>query len=520
MDGAEVERVCGPIAATLLVVLVGAACDDVSAEMADVSLPDGAGVEASFDPDAARDAAWDAALDVPAPRDAPPPSDAARDGEPDGAVDAADPPPLFDLETIADAESADCRFDRPRQTLREGVLLDVWDLSYISWELGEGGLEPIRMRGFAARPAGQTGLPGVVQAHGLGGFSEAGHATGLAARLGMFVVAYTGPGGGTEPGNSSEGLPAGHDDGRRMFDTVPDVRGSWFWAHALAAMRALTCVADHPGVDADRLGMTGFSAGGVATLIAAGVDRRIRVAVPLSGTGAWDEAVRSPDAWQHGLLTTAGLSVDGPRWRALIEQLDPARLIEDTTAAVLMVNGTTDEFFPLNAHLATYDAIPGAKRTALAGNFDHGCYALTGVEAAANIETRADTRAAGGQRLFFRHHFGADPNYRDLPATPTLRLDVAGAVALATAEIGEAGRGQRVQNVHYWWSSDAAFVFGNVELHPEGDVWRAPVPAPLPGTVYYVDVEYSAGRDRFALSSRPHLPPGFVPHIRSQGDCL
>ncbi len=523
----------------LISLLAWAACDDEGGPARDATFQPADGgvdarqVDAGSDPDAALDGTTDGPTDpdVARPADvsvdvgADGPGDAGGDLSVDASPDAGGPPPLYDLEAIADADTADCRFERPRQALRDGVLLDVWDLTYVSWELRDGALVPIRMRGFAARPTGEVGLPGVVQSHGLGGFSEERHATGLAARLGMFVAVYTGPGGGTEPGNTSEGLPAGHDDGRRMFDTVPDVRGSWFWAHALAAMRALTCVEHHPDVDPERLGMTGFSAGGVATLISAGVDPRIRVAVPLSASGAWREAVRSPDAWQHGLLTLAGLTTESPRWLALTDTLDPARIVAETGAAVLMVNGTTDEFFPLTAHVATYDGIPGAgKRTALAANFDHGCYALTGVESAENIESRADIRAGGGQRMWFRHHFETDPEYRGLPAAPTLRLDVAGAVALAVAEPGAPGPGQRIEHVHYWWSSDAAFLFGSVELHENGGVWSAPVPAPTPDTVYYVDVEYGVGSviapQRFALSSRPHIPEGFVPRIRGQDDCL
>ena len=210
----------------------------------DVGVTDGSELDARAEVDARHDLGPHARGEPPdGPRlDAEPeasPDALARDGAwPDAAEtspDAGAPPPLYDLVAIADADTADCRFERHREAARDGVALDVWDLSYTSWELRGGALEPIRMRGFAARPVGARGLPGVVQAHGLGGFSEARQATGLAARLGMFVAVYTGPGGGTDATNTSEGLPAGHDDGRRMFDTVPDVRGSWFWSHTLAA---------------------------------------------------------------------------------------------------------------------------------------------------------------------------------------------------------------------------------------------------------------------------------------------
>ncbi len=228
---------------------------DIDADAdSDVDLPDG---DLPIDADLA-DTGTDADGDVEVDTDDESPTDADIDEE---------EPPLFDLDLIRDATAADCQFTDHRLRMSDAVLLDVWSVSYNSVEVVDGVVQPIRMRAFAARPTGGRELPGVVQAHGLGGYAEEEHATGTAALLGMFVIAFTGPGGGSEPENSSEGLPSGHDDGRRMFDTIPDRRGSWFWAHAVAAMRALTCLEHHDDVDPTRLGMTGFSAGGVVPLV-------------------------------------------------------------------------------------------------------------------------------------------------------------------------------------------------------------------------------------------------------------
>ncbi|MCA9537703.1 MAG: acetylxylan esterase [Myxococcales bacterium] len=436
------------------------------------------------------------------------------------------PPPLFDLAFLRDPSTLDCQFERPRQTLRSGVALDVWNVSYVSYEARDGALHPIRIRGFAARPLGAAPLPGIIQAHGLGGFAEESHATGPASLLHAFVLAYTGPGGGNAPENTSEGLPAGHDNGRRMFDVVPDLRGSWFWGHAVAAMRGLGCLAQHPDVDPERLGMTGYSAGAVATLIATGVDDRIKVAVPLSGTGAWGEAVRSPTAWQHGLLTQAGLDVNSVEWLTLLENLDAAQLIAGTRAHVLMVNGSTDEFFPLTAHVATYANVPDPeKRTSISANYDHGCYAISGVEPANVIEERARVHAEGGQLMWFSHYFGLDPFFEHVPPAPTLALQPAGAAAVAVATVGDPGAGLEVESVRYWWSNDSAWLFGAVDLDDQGGgLYGGLVPAPDGNTVYYIDVQYRTRQlltpRSFSLSSVPVIPPGFVPRIRANENCL
>jgi len=436
--------------------------------------------------------------------------------------------PIWDLDRIRDASTAACTFTSARTALEDGVLLDVWNVSYVSWESIDGALSPILIRGFAARPAAGSGArPGIVQAHGLGGHAEESHATGLAALTGAFVIAYTGPGGGDAEDNTSQGRASGYDEGRRMFDTLPDPRGAWFWGHAVAAMRALTCLAERDDVDATRLGMTGFSAGAVATLTVAGVDDRVVAAVPLSGTLAWDVATRSPTAWQHNLLRIAGLDTTSPAWLALMDLLAPATLLGDARAAVLMVNGTTDEFFPVSAHVATFEALPGsAHRIALAANFDHGCYGLTGIESKAAIEARADLAARGGQRAWFAHHFGTDTRYASLPDAPTAVLVAAGAVTVVSAVVDEAAGDLEVDDVRLWWSGDDALVWGSNALDRQGPgAWGAIVPITLaPTLVAYVDVTYTTGEivgaQRYSLSSLPALPEGHVPRIRAIDTCL
>lgn len=448
---------------------------------------------------------------------------------------ALSPAPLFDLAAIRDPSTADCRFEGAREVTRSGVALRVFSLSYLSWESIDGSLRPIRIRAFAARPRAATGaLPAVVQAHGLGGFAEEGHATALAARLGLFAVAYSGPGSGTAADNTSEGRPPGHGSGYRMFDTqkAPDgVRGSWFWAHTTAAMRALTCLAARTDVDAARLGMTGFSAGAVATLLAAGADDRIRAAVPLSGTLAWDEAVRSPAAWQHALLAQAGLDTKSAEWQSLVTELvDPTRALAASRARILLVNGTTDEFFPLAAHVRTAQALAaspaGAEvRSSFIGNFDHGCYKLTGGESASVIEARAAQRADGGQVAWFRHHLAGDPAYPVIPRAPSVTATPLGLLTHFAAAV-DVPRGLAIEEVRVWWSGDDAFSFGSFTLdRSSATAYKKLAPLPLtPTTIYFVDVQYRTADwltpGRFSLSSAPVLPAGRAPRIRSITTCL
>lgn len=523
----------------------GTAPDPGPADAGGDARPDGGGTADA--PDTGTDApAGDLPPADPAPGDAP---DDPGPGTDPGAETAADPGAdtgsdpgadageepawngLFDPDRIRDPDTAACTFSNPRSALKDGVLLDVWDVSYRSWESIGGTLRPITIRGFAARPkgGGQT-LPGVVQAHGLGGYAEESHATGTAALLGTFVLAYTGPGGGTDATNTSEGIPASHDDGYRMFDTLADPRGSWFWGHAVAGLRGLTCLADRPDVDPTRMGMTGFSAGGVVTLIGAAVDDRIRAAVPLSACGAWDVAVQAPGAWQRNLLTLAGLTVASPEWTTLIDTIDSSRLLPATTARILMVNGSADEFFPLTAHDTTFAAIPGdAKRTAIAGNFDHGCYTVLAPENKDVIEARAEVAAKGGQRMWFANAFGTDADFAYVPLAPqNLTFTQVGNVWIAHVVVDGGGANLSVDAVRLWASTDAK-VWASLELESKGSgIWGtrndAFVPQDPATLVHYVDVTYRTNAlinpHRFSISTRPTFPAGHVPAIRDMQSCL
>jgi len=438
-------------------------------------------------------------------------------------------PPIWDMAKITDPTTANCTFTKQKTAFKDGKMLTVWRVSYTAWESIDGQLKPITIAGYAARPSSAGGkLPGVVQAHGLGGHAKESHATGPAALLGMFVLAYTGPGGGDSAENKSGGLPSGHDGGKRIFDVIPDVRGSWFWGHSVAAMRGLTCLETRPDVDAARLGITGYSAGGVVSFIASGQDKRIKAAVPLSGLLAWDKATLGPNAWQHVLLAKAGLSTASPRWKKMMQTLiSPSVALSGLQAAVFLVDGSMDEFFPLNAANATMAAVKTPHRLSIAANYDHGCFAVYGPAlpgGAKAIEAGASLRATGAQRAWFRHHFKSDPAYNSLPKAPVATAQTAGAATLLVANVDPGPPALAVQEVRAWASNDNGWLFASTKLDKKGGSWSKLVPSLAgPSTVWFVDVTYVTTAkllpERFSLSSTPVLPAGHIPKLAKMSAC-
>lgn len=459
------------------------------------------------------------------------------DGQPDLAIDLGDAdgdeetggdPPLFDRVAIRDPATAACSFTDQRTTLSGATLVEAWNVSYRSWESIDGQLVPILIRGYAARRYGADGrLPGVVQAHGLGGKASLEQAAEIAALVDVMVISYSGPGSGNNAENTSEGRGPTYDNGYRLWDTLTDIRGSWFWSHSVAGMRAITCLQTRSDVDPDRIGMTGFSAGSIATLMVAAADDRLVAAVPMSGTGGMALAVESPSAWQHALLEQAELTVESEEWLEYIAHLDPVVLLPETTTAILLMNGSTDEFFPLTAHNATYGAIPGdARRTSIIGNYDHGCYGLTGIEDEEVIDERADLHKEGGLLLWFGHYLTADPDFSYVPLTPTVTVTAQGDLTAVAAQVDTGGSSLEVEEVRVFWSNDNSLLYFNQTLDEVGGgLYGALTPFPLrDNSIYFVDVVYRTDAllfpDRFAISSPPVIPDGLVPSIRAFGTCL
>ncbi|MEW6202792.1 MAG: acetylxylan esterase [bacterium] len=462
-------------------------------------------------------------------------------------VDANACVPLYDMNFIRNIGATQCVFSNYGSTVVTPpddlpVTVNTWDLELISYESVDGQIHPIKIRGFAAVPSGGGAYPGVVQAHGLGGYAQESDAPKLAAMLKMFTVAITAPGSGdpNNPRTQSEGLGPNYQDGYRLFDTLADTRGSWFWSYSVAIMRALNCMQMIPQyVDSNRLGVTGYSAGGVETLLVAGRDDRIKTGVPLSGTHAWEEAVKSPNAWQNALLSQAHVSSSHPAWQKLIsEMITPAVSVSGTQGKINMFDGSIDEFFPLTALVATYNQITTDKRLSIAGNYDHGCYVL-GIpivpESKNTIEERASLRVNGGQRAWFRYIFNTDSTYSYFPSPPSiLNLTPVDQITYIQVIVDSGGPNLAVDEVKFWVSNDNSLGFiadtliykGSGVYEGKESVFGQPgfvfIPTG-PNSVYFIDVQYKTLNpllpQKFSVSSVPVMPAGHIPTIRNINTC-
>jgi dienelactone hydrolase len=208
--------------------------------------------------------------------------------------------------------------------------------------------------------------PGIVLLHGGGGTAfeswvktwvERGYAAIAIDHFGTLPLPLEGK---NRPRNP-DGGPVG---GSLAFTQLGAPHEDQWPFHAVtAASRALSLLRAEPGVDPDRIGVTGISWGGYLACVFAGVDSRLRFVVPVYGCGHYEDTVFA-SALARRPAAEAAL------WR---DRWDAANHLPSATAPVLWVNGTNDHFFWLPAWQRSYRRIPSERRTlALHVRMAHG----------------------------------------------------------------------------------------------------------------------------------------------------
>ncbi len=219
--------------------------------------------------------------------------------------------------------------------------------------------KPTRVFAYLARPEKVEGkVPAMVLVHGGGGSAFKEWAE-LWARRGYVALAMDLAGNGPDKKRLPDGGPA-QDDATKFAD-VP-VKDAWTY-HAVAdVLRAVSLLAAQPDVDASRIGVTGISWGGYLTCIVAGLDDRLKVAVPVYGCGFLDE----DSVWLPTFDT-----MTAERRKAWTDQFDPSRYLAQARMPVLFVNGTNDFAYPMGSYQKSYRLVKD-RTLCVTVNMPHG----------------------------------------------------------------------------------------------------------------------------------------------------
>jgi dienelactone hydrolase len=148
------------------------------------------------------------------------------------------------------------------------------------------------------------------------------------------------------------------------FDQIDGpVHDHWTYHAVSAVIRAHTLLRQEPGVDPERIGITGISWGGYLTCITAGLDQRFRFAVPVYGCGFLGE----DSVW---IPTLQGMGEDrSAEWLRL---WDPSRYLSHATMPMLWVTGTNDFAYPMGSLQRSYRLPASERRLCVRVRMPHG----------------------------------------------------------------------------------------------------------------------------------------------------
>ena len=223
--------------------------------------------------------------------------------------------------------------------------------------------KPTRVFAYSARPASGDGpFPAMLLVHGGGGKAFREWAELWAGR-GYVALAMDLAGHGPDGKRLPDGGPEQDDHGKfRDFDD-DEVRRMWTYHAVAAVLRGHALLAAREEVDRDRIGVTGISWGGYLTCIVAGIDDRLKVAVPVYGCGFLHE----DSAWIPRFEKMSAQHRD--RW---VANFDPSRYLPGVRAPILFVNGTNDFAYPLGSYRKSYRLVKAPRTLCVQVRMPHG----------------------------------------------------------------------------------------------------------------------------------------------------
>lgn len=133
--------------------------------------------------------------------------------------------------------------------------------------------------------------------------------------------------------------------------------------HAVAdALLAHSLLRSLPEVDPDRIGLTGISWGGYLTCIIAGVDPRLKLAVPVYGCGYYLDT-----NFEGGVRALGGERTE--RW---MRWWDPSVYLPNAAMPMLWVTGSNDFHYWFPGLQKSYRATPGERTLCIRLRMPHG----------------------------------------------------------------------------------------------------------------------------------------------------
>lgn len=207
--------------------------------------------------------------------------------------------------------------------------------------------KPTRIFAYYARPDGPGPFPAMVLVHGGGGKAFPAWAEHWAKR-GYCAIAMDLAGNGPA-GRLPDGGPDQADTTKFREFTDADAKDLWTYHAVAAVLRGHSLLAARSEVDRNRIGVTGISWGGYLTCIVAGIDDRLKVAVPVYGCGFLHEN----SVWLEPRISKM-TPEQRDRWVSL---WDPSRYLAGVSCPILFLNGSNDFAYPMDSYKKCYQLV-------------------------------------------------------------------------------------------------------------------------------------------------------------------
>ncbi len=200
--------------------------------------------------------------------------------------------------------------------------------------------------------------------HGGGGKAFAEWAR-LWAERGYVALAMDLAGNGPDGQRLADGGPP-QDDGAKFYaletNKLPD---TWPYQAVADVLRGHALLAARGEVDANRIGITGISWGGYLTCIVAGIDHRLKAAVPVYGCGFLGDNSSWREAGVFDKLSPAAR-------RTWLAEFDPSQYLPGVQCPILFVNGTNDRHYQLDSYRKSYELVTAPRTLCVTVNMPHG----------------------------------------------------------------------------------------------------------------------------------------------------
>ena len=192
-------------------------------------------------------------------------------------------------------------------------------------------------------------LPGMVLVHGGGGTAFREWVAMWNAR-GYAAIAMDLGGCGAHRQPLDDGGPPQSEEAKfaNPAENWPD---HWVYHSVASVIRAHSLLRSLPGVDPERIGLTGISWGGYLTCLVSALDARFKCAVPVYGCGFLQENSVWIERGSFDHLDDAGR-------RAWHERCDPSRYVGHATMPLLFSTRPTDVHYRLDSLRKTYSLVP------------------------------------------------------------------------------------------------------------------------------------------------------------------